>query len=206
MFLRNHDELTLEMVTDEERDYMYRVYAQRSAGADQPRHPPPARAADGQRPPPDRADERACSSRCPARRSSTTATRSAWATTSTSATATACARRCSGAPTATPASPSANPQKLYSAGHHRPGVSLRGAQRRRAAEQPALAALVDEAHHRPAAAVSRVRPRDAALPAAGERPSARVRPRARGRAHPRGRQPLALRPGGGARSRRRSRA
>ncbi|MGM0466598.1 MAG: maltose alpha-D-glucosyltransferase [Acidobacteriota bacterium] len=29
-FLRNHDELTLEMVTDEERDYMYRVYARDS--------------------------------------------------------------------------------------------------------------------------------------------------------------------------------
>jgi len=28
LFLRNHDELTLEMVTDEERDYMYRVYTQ----------------------------------------------------------------------------------------------------------------------------------------------------------------------------------
>ncbi|MDQ3439672.1 MAG: maltose alpha-D-glucosyltransferase [Planctomycetota bacterium] len=27
MFLRNHDELTLEMVTDEERDYMWRMYA-----------------------------------------------------------------------------------------------------------------------------------------------------------------------------------
>ncbi len=27
LFLRNHDELTLEMVADEERDYMYRVYA-----------------------------------------------------------------------------------------------------------------------------------------------------------------------------------
>jgi maltose alpha-D-glucosyltransferase / alpha-amylase len=27
IFLRNHDELTLEMVTDEERDYMYKVYA-----------------------------------------------------------------------------------------------------------------------------------------------------------------------------------
>ena len=27
MFLRNHDELTLEMVTDEERDYMYAEYA-----------------------------------------------------------------------------------------------------------------------------------------------------------------------------------
>jgi maltose alpha-D-glucosyltransferase/alpha-amylase len=26
MFLRNHDELTLEMVTDEERDYMYKMY------------------------------------------------------------------------------------------------------------------------------------------------------------------------------------
>ena len=28
VFLRNHDELTLEMVTDEDRDYMYRVYAE----------------------------------------------------------------------------------------------------------------------------------------------------------------------------------
>src|SRR3989337_84893 len=27
LFLRNHDELTLEMVTDEERDYLYREYA-----------------------------------------------------------------------------------------------------------------------------------------------------------------------------------
>ncbi|MDD5090746.1 MAG: maltose alpha-D-glucosyltransferase [Candidatus Wallbacteria bacterium] len=27
IFLRNHDELTLEMVTDEERDYMYRIFA-----------------------------------------------------------------------------------------------------------------------------------------------------------------------------------
>ena len=27
VFLRNHDELTLEMVTDEERDYMYAEYA-----------------------------------------------------------------------------------------------------------------------------------------------------------------------------------
>ncbi|MGW8161624.1 MAG: maltose alpha-D-glucosyltransferase, partial [Desulfobulbales bacterium] len=30
LFLRNHDELTLEMVTDEERDYMYREYARDS--------------------------------------------------------------------------------------------------------------------------------------------------------------------------------
>jgi maltose alpha-D-glucosyltransferase / alpha-amylase len=31
LFLRNHDELTLEMVTDEERDYMYRAYARQNA-------------------------------------------------------------------------------------------------------------------------------------------------------------------------------
>ncbi len=31
IFLRNHDELTLEMVTDEERDYMYRAYNKDSA-------------------------------------------------------------------------------------------------------------------------------------------------------------------------------
>ena len=47
MFLRNHDELTLEMVTDEERDYMYRAYAARPRGAHQPRHPPPPGAAAG---------------------------------------------------------------------------------------------------------------------------------------------------------------
>ena len=54
-----------------------------------------------------------CSSRCPAARSSTTATRSGWATTSSSATATACARRCSGRPTATAASPRADFAQLY---------------------------------------------------------------------------------------------
>ena len=36
LFLRNHDELTLEMVTDEERDYMYASRARR-ARAGQPR-------------------------------------------------------------------------------------------------------------------------------------------------------------------------
>ncbi len=48
LFLRNHDELTLEMVTDEERDYMYRVYAQDRRMRDQPGHSPPARSAAGQ--------------------------------------------------------------------------------------------------------------------------------------------------------------
>ena len=57
MFLRNHDELTLEMVTDEERDYMYRVYAHDPTGADQSRHSPPPRSAAREQPAQDRVDE-----------------------------------------------------------------------------------------------------------------------------------------------------
>ncbi len=36
------------MVTDEDRDYMYKVYANDPEGADQSRHSPPARAAVGE--------------------------------------------------------------------------------------------------------------------------------------------------------------
>ena len=60
IFLRNHDELTLEMVTDVERDYMYDEYARGPGGPHQPRHPAPAGAAARRRPPPHRADERRC--------------------------------------------------------------------------------------------------------------------------------------------------
>jgi maltose alpha-D-glucosyltransferase/alpha-amylase len=42
IFLRNHDELTLEMVTSRERDYMYRMYAADLQARCQPRHPPAA--------------------------------------------------------------------------------------------------------------------------------------------------------------------
>ena len=104
LFLRNHDELTLEMVTDVERDYLWSTYA----------HDPRARINVGirRRLAPlmdnDRRKIELMNSLLmsfPARRSSITATRSAWATTSISATATACARRCSGRRTATAASP-----------------------------------------------------------------------------------------------------
>src|SRR6478735_1603557 len=50
-----------------------------------------------------------CCCHCPGPRASTTATRSAWATTSGSTTAMPCARRCSGPPTATRASPRQTP-------------------------------------------------------------------------------------------------
>ena len=97
---------------------------QRSPRAHQCRHPPPACAADGQRPAQDRADELAIAVASRARRSSITATRSAWATTSISATATACARRCNGRPTAMADSPAADPARLYAADHHGPGLWL----------------------------------------------------------------------------------
>ena len=67
LFLRNHDELTLEMVTDEERDYMYRVYAQDPQARVNVGHPPPAGPAARQRPQADRADERAAVLACRAR-------------------------------------------------------------------------------------------------------------------------------------------
>jgi maltose alpha-D-glucosyltransferase/alpha-amylase len=82
LFLRNHDELTLEMVADEERGSRRcsTTGATRSSSCTPSFSP------------------------CPAARCSTTATRSAWATTSTWAIATACARPCTGRAIATPAS------------------------------------------------------------------------------------------------------
>ena len=59
LFLRNHDELTLEMVTDEERDYMYNEYGMDRQFPHQRRDSPPLSAAFRQRAPPHRADERA---------------------------------------------------------------------------------------------------------------------------------------------------
>ena len=58
IFLRNHDELTLEMVTDRERDYLWETYATDRRARHQSRHPPPPRTAAGTRPAADRADER----------------------------------------------------------------------------------------------------------------------------------------------------
>src|SRR5947207_3863955 len=98
MFLRNHDELTLEMVTDEERDYMYRVYAT----------DPHARINLGIR---RRLAPLLANSRrkiellntllfsMPVRRSSITGTRLVWETISISAIATVVAPQCSGART-----------------------------------------------------------------------------------------------------------
>ena len=76
----------------------------------------------------------------------------------------------------------ANPQQLYLPVDHRPRVPLRGGQRRGAAGQPALAAVVDEAPDRAAQAAPGVRPRHARVPHRRQPAGPRVRPRARGRA------------------------
>ena len=58
IFLRNHDELTLEMVTDAERDYLWNIYASDTRARTQSRHQTEACTAPAARPAPDRADER----------------------------------------------------------------------------------------------------------------------------------------------------
>ena len=120
IFLRNHDELTLEMVTDEERDYMYARVRQGPADADQPGHPPPPGPAHGQRPAADGAPAQPALHAAGQPRSSTTATRSGWATTSTWATATASGRPCSGRGDRNAGFSRADPSRLYPAGHPRP--------------------------------------------------------------------------------------
>jgi len=96
IFLRNHDELTLEMVTEIERDYMYDNYA-----ADKSCASTWAFAAacshDGKRPEADRADEWIAAVPCRARRLFIMATKSAWGTTYISGRPEwVCARQCSG--------------------------------------------------------------------------------------------------------------
>jgi len=71
IFLRNHDELTLEMVTSKERDYMYRMLRGRRPRAASISDPAPARAADGELTSrPYQKLMNTCSARCPGPRSS----------------------------------------------------------------------------------------------------------------------------------------
>ena len=198
IFLRNHDELTLEMVTDEERDYMYRMYANDHAGAHQPRHPPPPRPAARQQPAQDRTDQhpavlaarhahhllrrrdrhgRQHLPRRPQRRPHADAMERGPQ------------RRVL----------ARQPAAALFPDHHRPGVPLRVDQRRKPGAQPFLAAQLDAPRHRDAAALSGVRARDDGVPAVGQHEGADVPAAARGRDHPRDRQPFAVRAGGGTR-------
>ena len=109
---------------------------------------------------PDGAVHRAAALAARARRSSTTATRSAWATTSGSVTATAYARRCSGRPTATPGFSTATPGRLHLPVDHGPGLRLPGASTSRPQlENAVVAAALDPADDPGPQAAPRVRPR-----------------------------------------------
>ena len=57
IFLRNHDELTLEMVTDKERDYLWKTYAAEPKARLNLGHPAPAGPAFGAGSPAHRIDE-----------------------------------------------------------------------------------------------------------------------------------------------------
>ena len=188
------------MVTDEERDYLWTHLRRRPARAHQSRHPPPPGAAAGERPAQDRADELAAALDARHAGRSTTATRSAWATTSISATATACARRCSGRPTATAASRRADPQRLYLPPIQDPIYGFQAVNVEAQARRPGVAAQLDAAHDRGAPAAREAFGRGALrflYPAQPQDP--RLSARARGRAHPLRRQPVARGAGGRAR-------
>ena len=192
LFLRNHDELTLEMVTDEERDYMYRVYA----------HDPQMRINLGIRrrlapllgnnrrriellngllfalpgtPVIYYGDEIGMGDNVYLGDRNGVRTPMQWS-----------GDRNAGFSQRQPAA-------AVPAGDHRSGVSLRSDQRRDAAEQPALAAVVDEAADCAAQGLPRVRPRLAHVPASREPAHRRLRARVRRRAHPGRREHVALR-------------
>ena len=144
VFLRNHDELTLEMVTDSERDYLWQTYAadrraRINLGIRRRLAPLLER---------DRRRVELMNSllfRCRARRSSITATKLAWATTFILATATACARRCNGRRIAMADFPG-RPGRAGAAADHGPAVRLRRGQCGGAEPRSAFDPELDAAH------------------------------------------------------------
>ena len=192
LFLRNHDELTLEMVSDEERDYMYRVYAQ----------DPQARINLGirRRLAPLLGNSRRKIELMTALLLSLPGTPVIYYGDELGMGDNYYLGDRNGVRTPMQWSPDrnagfsrANSQRLYLPGDHRPRVPLRGRQRGRAAEQPPVAAVVDQAHPGPAQAAPGLRPGDDGDALPREPEGARVPAPLRRREPPDGRQPLPLR-------------
>ena len=164
IFLRNHDELTLEMVTSKERDYMYTTYAadvRARINLGIRRRLAPLMENDRER-------IKLMNSlllSMPGSPTFTTATRSAWVTTYSSAIATACARRCNGARTAMPAS-----RALIRSGCicRRSWIRSTAIRPSTSRPNPAIRArsCVDQTHARGAQEHKGIRTRHTALPAA----------------------------------------
>ncbi len=158
LFLRNHDELTLEMVTDEERDYMYLAYtadpeARLNVGIR--RRLAPLLANDRRRielmtallfsmpgtPIIYYGDEMGMGDSLDLGDRNGVRTPMQWT------------------PTANAGFSTAPPERLVQPGHPRSRVRLPGCQRQRPARGRGVAAPLDAQHGEPAAALSRVRPR-----------------------------------------------
>ena len=171
VFLRNHDELTLEMVSEEYRQAMYGWYAydpRMRANIGIRRRLAPAARQLARRA---RARARAAVLAARAARSCTTATRSAWATTSGCPTATARARPMQWTPDRNAGFSTADPGKLYPARRAVARVQLHAGQRRVAARPVALAAALDPQRHPRAQGASGVRSRQ--HPRAADRTTSR---------------------------------
>ena len=122
IFLRNHDELSLEMVTDSEREYLWQAYAtDRRARINLGIRRRLAPLLEGDRRRVELMNSLLLS--MPARPSFITVTRLAWETTSIWAIATACARRCSGHLIATAVSP-ASIRRPWAADRYGPALRV----------------------------------------------------------------------------------
>ena len=178
IFLRNHDELTLEMVTSKERDYMYQMYAADPRARINVGHPAPPGAAARERRRPHQADEQPAAvdarladpllrrrdrhgrqhlPRRPRRRAHADAV------------AAGAQRRvlARGSAAAVPAA------------DHGPDLRLRGGQRRGAAARAVVAAQLDAPHAGRARGVPGFRPRQAHLPEARQPQDPRLPARVR---------------------------
>ena len=113
IFLRNHDELTLEMVTDEERDVLYRAYAPEPGMRRNVGHRPASVPAARRRSSSGRAAALAPAVAAREPRSSTTATRSGWGSASSSATVIPSGPRCSGTARSNGGFSAAPAERLY---------------------------------------------------------------------------------------------
>ncbi len=192
LFLRNHDELTLEMVTDEDRDYMYRAYAQdprMRVNVGIRRRLAPLL---GQRPPPHRTHERAAV--LPAghadhllrrrdRDGGQHLSRRSQRRTHADAVEFRPERRLL----------ARQPAAALFAGGDRPRIPLRGVERGGPTGQSPFRIVVDEAVDRAPQAARRLRPGHDRIPAARQPARARIPPAVRGADRARGGQPVALR-------------
>ena len=199
IFLRNHDELTLEMVTSKERDYMYNDLRRGRAGAHQPRDPPPPRAAHGERPRPHQADGQPALVharlahpllRRRDRHGRQRVHRRSQRRTHAHAMESRPQRRLL----------ARRPAAALPAPHHGSGLRLCVGQRRGAIARSELAPELDQAHARGAQDQPGLRARHTPLPQARQSQDPRVPARVRRGQHPVRRESVALRPAGRAQS------